>query len=121
MDEENLRAIRTAAEYWRSYHPDIPRDYDKKARYSTDRLQHVMLGSIAVGNGLPCMQVKLMTQYLRNTDFTEFSAVPDPYFGGAKGFELVRRQTNTPSHARSLTLMVLRSKGQRLEHESGNS
>ncbi len=31
MDEDNLLAIRTAAEYWRSYHPDIPRDYDKKA------------------------------------------------------------------------------------------
>ena len=40
MDDENLLAIRTAAEYWRSYHPDIPRDYDKKANAcTTHRIQ----------------------------------------------------------------------------------
>jgi len=31
MDEDNLLAIRTAAEHWRLYQLDIPRDYDKKA------------------------------------------------------------------------------------------
>ncbi len=43
------------------------------------------------------MQVKLMTQYLRDTKFAEFSRVPDPYFGGAKGFELVRRRMARPN------------------------
>ena len=37
-------------------------------------------------------QVKLMTQYLRSPKFAEFTKVPDPYFGGAEGFELVRVQ-----------------------------
>ena len=31
MDDENLLAIRTAAEYWRSFSPDIPPDYSMKA------------------------------------------------------------------------------------------
>ena len=30
-----------------------------------------------------------MTDYLRDPKFKEFKHVPDPYFGGAEGFELV--------------------------------
>ncbi len=30
-----------------------------------------------------------MTDFLRDTKFSQFKHVPDPYFGGADGFELV--------------------------------
>lgn len=34
-------------------------------------------------------QVKLMTDSLRSSEFSSYAKVPDPYFGGAKGFDLV--------------------------------
>jgi len=59
--------------------------------------------SQAVCNEIPCVQVKRMTQYVRDTKFAEFDRIPDPYFGGAKGFELVRRRHDTPNHASCTT------------------
>lgn len=35
------------------------------------------------------LQVKLMTDTLRSDKFSSYSHVPDPYYGGAKGFDLV--------------------------------
>ena len=36
------------------------------------------------------VQVKLMTDTLSDPRFKSYSHVPDPYFGGSSGFELVR-------------------------------
>ena len=66
-----------------------------------------MIEGKAACHKMPCMQVKLMTQYVRDVKFAEFVKIPDPYFGGAKGFELVRRHHDTPNHASSLTLLTL--------------
>ncbi|GAB4820498.1 hypothetical protein N2152v2_007544 [Parachlorella kessleri] len=62
MDASNLAAIRRAAEYWKSKHA-VPADYDTK--------------------------VSLMSDYLRDERFAKYGQVPDPYYGGSKGFELV--------------------------------
>lgn len=35
------------------------------------------------------VQVKLMTDSLRSAEFSSYSKVPDPYYGGTKGFDLV--------------------------------
>ena len=34
-------------------------------------------------------QVRLMSEFLRSAEFRGMDTVPDPYFGGRKGFELV--------------------------------
>ncbi len=36
------------------------------------------------------MQLCLMSDYLGDPKYTKYKSVPDPYFGGAEGFELVR-------------------------------
>jgi protein-tyrosine phosphatase len=67
MDATNIRAIKTAAEHWRgggNGSSVVPEDYQTK------------LG--------------LMTDYLTTAKFKgKFNEVPDPYYGGQKGFELV--------------------------------
>ncbi|PRW18373.1 low molecular weight phosphotyrosine phosphatase [Chlorella sorokiniana] len=66
MDDSNLAAIRRAAEYWRQNGEGgaVPADYASK--------------------------LSLMTDYLRDAKFSrKYSEVPDPYYGGASGFELV--------------------------------
>ena len=35
------------------------------------------------------VQVRLMSEFLRSPKFKGMDTVPDPYFGGRKGFELV--------------------------------
>jgi len=60
MDPKNIGDVQTACEYWSAKH-SIPKDYE-------DRL-------------------KLMTAYSKK--FKGEQQVPDPYFGGSKGFELV--------------------------------
>ena len=63
MDENNLAAIQRAAEHWKAKH-DIPPDHASK--------------------------VKLMTDYLRDPKYAgKFREVPDPYYSGTSGFELV--------------------------------
>lgn len=62
MDANNVNAIKRAAEHWKAQHP-VPADYTNK--------------------------VVLMTDYLRDPKFKSFNEVPDPYYGGEKGFELV--------------------------------
>jgi hypothetical protein len=40
--------------------------------------------------GFWCMQISLMVSYLRDEDFKKrYREVPDPYYGGRKGFEVV--------------------------------
>eukprot|EP00667_Euglena_gracilis_P016302 EG_transcript_17041 len=65
MDGANLTAIRRAAEYWRADgSAAVPPDYPGK--------------------------VSLMTDYLMDPTFrAKYDHVPDPYFGGAAGFEVV--------------------------------
>lgn len=69
MDDANLAAIRRAAEHWRGSGGGgsgaaVPPDYDAK--------------------------LSLMTDYLQSSEFKQrFNQVPDPYYGGQKGFELV--------------------------------
>ncbi|CAG9464216.1 unnamed protein product [Pedinophyceae sp. YPF-701] len=66
MDDSNMRAISTAAEYWAS--------------------------SAKLGKDMPpldeCMsKVRLMTKYCRDNKGAQ--SVPDPYYGGPQGFEVV--------------------------------
>lgn len=67
QDDANVQAIVTAAEYWKSKHDVPPRYRDKVVK---------------------------MTQYLKDTGrfSNKYDSVPDPYYGGAAGFELVRVQ-----------------------------
>jgi protein-tyrosine phosphatase len=37
----------------------------------------------------PAAQVRLMSEFLRSAKFKGSDTVPDPYFGGRQGFELV--------------------------------
>lgn len=62
-----MQAIVTAAEYWRKKH-DVPADYRTKVVKMCSYLQ--ASGSFA----------------------NKYDSVPDPYYGGAAGFELVRMQ-----------------------------
>lgn len=65
QDDANVQAIVTAAEYWKSKH-DIPANYRTK--------------------------VVKMCSYLKPAGAfaDKYDSVPDPYYGGAAGFELVR-------------------------------
>lgn len=64
MDGSNMRAIATAADYWAANgSKDVPPPDEVKGR------------------------VSLMTQYC--TKFKGATEVPDPYYGGAQGFETV--------------------------------
>ncbi|PSC72725.1 tyrosine phosphatase [Micractinium conductrix] len=65
MDAANLAAIRRAAEHWRGAGGGgaVPPDYGSK--------------------------LSLMTDFLRSQQFAKFNEVPDPYYGGQKGFDLV--------------------------------
>jgi protein-tyrosine phosphatase len=65
MDASNLAAIKRAAEHWRSNgHADtVPADYAAK--------------------------LSLMTDHLRDERYKRYTEVPDPYYGGQRGFELV--------------------------------
>ena len=65
MDAANLAAIRCAAEHWHAngHGSTVPDAYASK--------------------------LSLMTDFLRNQQFSGFREVPDPYYGGQKGFELV--------------------------------
>ncbi|KAK9851691.1 hypothetical protein WJX84_003831 [Apatococcus fuscideae] len=65
MDADNVAQIQLAADHWIVNMPEsVPRDYRKK--------------------------VKLMTSFLRSPKYKDkYDEVPDPYFGGEKGFELV--------------------------------
>ncbi|KAK9904002.1 hypothetical protein WJX75_002293 [Coccomyxa subellipsoidea] len=64
MDFENIAAIQVAADHWASKGKNIPKDYRSK--------------------------VQLMCKYLdKEGAFKGITEVPDPYYGGAKGFELV--------------------------------
>ncbi|EFN58713.1 hypothetical protein CHLNCDRAFT_19837 [Chlorella variabilis] len=66
MDASNLAAIKRAAEHWRANGggaAPVPADYGAK--------------------------LSLMTDYLRGTQFSQYKEVPDPYYGGQRGFELV--------------------------------
>lgn len=47
-------------------------------------LPHTCIVSIWVA-----VQVRLMSEFLRSPKFKGMDTVPDPYFGGRKGFELV--------------------------------
>ena len=60
----------------------------RQAAQDLDRASHANRSHACIV--FPRTQVKLMTQYLRSPKFAEFTKVPDPYFGGSKGFELVR-------------------------------
>jgi protein-tyrosine phosphatase len=62
MDDANIKAIRRAAEHWKNNHP-VPSSYGEKL-------------------------VK-MTDFIQNDKFKRFNEVPDPYYGGPAGFELV--------------------------------
>ena len=46
------------------------------------------------------MQVKLMTDSLRSAEFSSYSKVPDPYYGGTKGFDLVSAPARPASEGR---------------------
>lgn len=62
MDAANMAAIKRAAEHWKGTH-DVPADY-------TARLA-------------------LVTDFLQDDKWRRYNEVPDPYYGGQKGFELV--------------------------------
>jgi protein-tyrosine phosphatase len=66
MDDENVRSVRVAVDYW------------------TEK------GMVDAGSAEECRVVK-MTDYLSvDGEFAgRYNVVPDPYYGGAKGFELV--------------------------------
>lgn len=66
MDAANHRAISTATEHWLSEGKIESRDAIRA-------------------------QVRMMTDFLRNEKLAKVAggAVPDPYYGGEKGFELV--------------------------------
>eukprot|EP00667_Euglena_gracilis_P016430 EG_transcript_17183 len=66
MDQSNLDNIREAAEHWRKEgcFPEIPADYGKK--------------------------LSLLTDYLLDNHFKQrYDSVPDPYYGGPQGFQVV--------------------------------
>lgn len=66
MDASNVAAIQRAAEHWRgaSHGSPVPAHYPAK--------------------------LSLMTDYLRSAQFAgKYREVPDPYYGGQRGFELV--------------------------------
>lgn len=69
MDASNIRAIQTAAEHWKANGDGdtVPSDYQYKAKLST------------------------MTDYLQSSGkfVGKYKEVPDPYYGGAQGFEIV--------------------------------
>ncbi|KAL4458020.1 hypothetical protein ABPG75_012885 [Micractinium tetrahymenae] len=66
MDASNLAAIKRAAEHWRGAAAGSPVPADYPARLS------------------------LMTDYLQSRQFAgKYRKVPDPYYGGQRGFELV--------------------------------
>jgi protein-tyrosine-phosphatase len=45
--------------------------------------------SLTVGPVCSHVQLALMSDYLREPKFSKYDQVPDPYYGGSKGFELV--------------------------------
>jgi len=68
MDASNIRAIRAAAEHWKTNGDgNVPSDYQYQAKLST------------------------MTDYLQSNGkfLGRYKEVPDPYYGGAQGFEIV--------------------------------
>jgi len=67
MDESNVRAIRTAAEYW-----------DKQGRGKSGTKLTELLDK----------KLKLMMSFASDAK-KHRDPVPDPYYGGAKGFETV--------------------------------
>ena len=65
MDDANVQAVRVAIDYWKS------------------------TGIIDEDTAAACRVVK-MTNFLTGDAFVgKFDSVPDPYYGGSKGFELV--------------------------------
>jgi len=62
MDDENVRSVNTALSYWK-----------EKGMVREDHA---------------CTITK-MTNYLRDDTWAMYDHVPDPYYGGSKGFELV--------------------------------
>mmetsp|Transcript_2517 Transcript_2517/g.5104 ORF Transcript_2517/g.5104 Transcript_2517/m.5104 type:complete len:238 (+) Transcript_2517:68-781(+) len=62
MDEENVRSVSTAVSYWK---------------------EKGMVGAEYRAS------VTKMTQFLRDPAWKQYDHVPDPYYGGSKGFELV--------------------------------
>ena len=95
QDHENIATIQLAVDCWAAKDLDIPRHYRSKAWFHGT----LTLISSAVGfekplrgSTLSCwVQVQLMCKYLDSQGkFKGILEVPDPYYGGAKGFELVR-------------------------------
>lgn len=66
MDGDNLEAIRHAAQHWQ-----------KEGKLSASAV------------GAWEKKVGLVTSYLRDQKFSKYKKVPDPYYGGVEGFELV--------------------------------
>ena len=66
MDAANLAAIRRAAQHWQ-----------KEGKLSA--------AAVTAWE----KKVGLMTSYLRDEKFARYNEVPDPYYGGEQGFELV--------------------------------
>ena len=64
MDAANVRAVRVAVDYWKS------------------------AGMVDEEAVVGCNVVK-MTDFLSSARFSGYKEVPDPYYGGSKGFELV--------------------------------
>jgi protein-tyrosine phosphatase len=65
MDPKNLRAIMLATEHWVKTDASLPAPADVAAKSS------------------------LMTAYCRTDSSKRYDCVPDPYYGGESGFELV--------------------------------
>lgn len=62
MDASNIAAIKRAAQHWGSKH-EVPQDFTSR--------------------------VGLMTDHLQGERYKRYDHVPDPYYGGDSGFELV--------------------------------
>ena len=63
MDDDNVHAVKTAVSFWQD-------------------------SGMAPGE-FESSKITKMTNYLRDPQYRKFDHVPDPYYGGSKGFELV--------------------------------
>ena len=88
QDYENVAAIQVAADHWASQGKDVPKGYRAKVSGSAGAPQLRDMHSCARLS--PAAQVALMCKYLdKRGPYKGMMEVPDPYYGGTKGFELV--------------------------------
>ncbi|KAL9296847.1 hypothetical protein ACSQ67_022743 [Phaseolus vulgaris] len=85
MDKQNREDILEAFNRWKGKH-SLPDDAHKKVGARSCSSLGLLFGILFGLTRIVMMQVKLMCSYCKKHDESE---VPDPYYGGAQGFEKV--------------------------------